>query len=101
VLILLAIPLGFVNPRAGSSANLIVALLIFFSYSNLIKLVEASVKQGATFGVAWWPLHLLAALAVVALFAWRLNLNHRYHPLACWHRSSARCAGKTSKAASK
>ena len=29
LLILLAIPLGFVNPRAGSSVNLIIALLIF------------------------------------------------------------------------
>jgi lipopolysaccharide export system permease protein len=83
VLILLAVPLGFVNPRAGSSANLIIALLIFFSYSNLVKLVEASVKQGKFgFALSWWPLHLLAALAVFGLFAWRLNLNHRYHPLA-------------------
>jgi lipopolysaccharide export LptBFGC system permease protein LptF len=59
VLILLAIPLGFVNPRAGSSANLIIALLIFFSYNNFVKLVEASVRQGKTaFAVSWWPLHL-------------------------------------------
>ena len=103
LLILLAIPLGFVNPRAGSSANLIVALLIFFSYSNLTKVIEASVKQGrVSFGMAWWPLHLLALLAVVALFAWRLNVNHRYHPLvllASFKR--ARCAGKQSKADTK
>jgi lipopolysaccharide export system permease protein len=85
VLMLLAIPLGFVNPRAGSSANLILALLIFFTYSNLTKLAEASVKQGKlSFGMAWWPLHLLALLTVLALFAWRLNVNHRYHPLVLW-----------------
>lgn len=82
VLMLLAIPLGFVNPRAGSSANLIFALLIFFTYSNMSKVVEASVKQGKlSFGMAWWPLHLLALLAALGLFAWRLNVNHRYHPL--------------------
>jgi lipopolysaccharide export system permease protein len=82
VLMLLAIPLGFVNPRAGSSANLILALLIFFTYSNLSKLAEASVKQNKlSFGVAWWPLHLAALLAVLGLFAWRVNVNHRYHPL--------------------
>lgn len=82
VLMLLAIPLGFVNPRAGSSANLILALLIFFTYSNLNKLAEASVKQSKlSFGAAWWPLHLVALLAVLGLFAWRLNVNHRYHPL--------------------
>jgi lipopolysaccharide export system permease protein len=68
ILILLAIPLGFVNPRAGSSTNLIIAVLIFFTYSNLIKLLEASVKQGRlSFAMSWWPL--------------RLNVNHRYHPL--------------------
>ncbi|MYM25956.1 LPS export ABC transporter permease LptF [Duganella sp. FT135W] len=83
VLILLAIPLGFVNPRAGSSANLIIALLIFFSYNNFVKLIEANVRQGkAAFAVSWWPLHVVAMLVVFGLFAWRLNLNHRYHPLA-------------------
>jgi lipopolysaccharide export system permease protein len=83
VLMLLAIPLGFVNPRAGSSANLILALLIFFTYSNLSKMFEASVKQGKlNFSVAWWPLHVAALLIVFALFAWRLNVNHRWHPLA-------------------
>ncbi len=82
VLVLLAIPLGFVNPRAGSSANLILALLIFFTYNNLVKMVEAAVKKDKLdFALAWWPLHLVVALIVVALFAWRLNVNHRYHPL--------------------
>lgn len=86
VLMLLAIPLGFVNPRAGSSANLILSMLIFITYSNLVKLTEASVKQGkAQFGMAWWPLHLVVALCVLALFAWRLNVNHRYHPLVLWN----------------
>ncbi|MGH8852777.1 MAG: LPS export ABC transporter permease LptF [Telluria sp.] len=83
VLMLLAIPLGFVNPRAGSSANMILALLIFFTYNNLAKMMENSVKRGKLeFVVAWWPLHLAAALTVLALFAWRLNVNHRWHPLA-------------------
>lgn len=82
VLMLLAIPLGFVNPRAGSSANLILALLIFFTYNNLVRLSEGSVKQGkVAFAMGWWPLHLCAILVVVALFAWRLNVNHRYHPM--------------------
>ncbi|UGQ47695.1 LPS export ABC transporter permease LptF [Massilia endophytica] len=81
ILMLLAIPLGFVNPRAGSSTNLIIALLIFFAYNNTVKVVEASVKQGKfAFGSAWWPLHLAALLAVLVLFAWRLNVNHRLHP---------------------
>ena len=82
ILILLAIPLGFVNPRAGSSTNLLIAVLIFFSYSNMIKLVEAGVKQGRlSFALAWWPPHVIAGLTVVLLFLWRLNVNHRFHPL--------------------
>lgn len=82
VLMLLAVPLGFVNPRAGSSANLILALLIFFTYINLTKVVESTIKQGKmSFGLMWWPLHLMALLAAVLLFAWRLNVNHRFHPL--------------------
>lgn len=93
LLMLLAIPLGFVNPRAGSSVNLILAVLIFFTYSNLIKLTEASVKQDKLhFAVGWWPIHLLVLLAAVSLFAWRLNVNHRYHPLvllAGWKRARA------------
>ena len=83
VLMLLAIPLGFVNPRAGSSANMILALLIFFTYLNLNKMLEKSVQRGRLdFDMAWWPLHLADALTVAVLFAWRLNVNHRWHPLA-------------------
>jgi lipopolysaccharide export system permease protein len=81
VLMLLAIPLGFVNPRAGASANLILAVLIFFTYLNLTKVAESSVKQGKlAFALGWWPLHLVVVLAVLALFAWRLNVHHRWHP---------------------
>lgn len=81
LLVLLAIPLGFVNPRAGSSANLILALLIFFTYNNLVKMVEKSVEREKLDFAMAWGLHLLVALIIVALFAWRLNVNHRFHPL--------------------
>lgn len=85
VLCLLAIPLGFVNPRAGSSANLIIAVLIFFTYNNLINVIESGIRRGSfSFGMSWWPLHLTMGLTVLALFAWRLNVNHRYHPRALW-----------------
>jgi lipopolysaccharide export system permease protein len=85
LLLLLAIPLGFVNPRAGSAANLILALLIFITYLNLVKMSQASVARGKSeFLMAWWPLHLAVALWVLAMFAWRLNPNHRYHPKVLW-----------------
>jgi lipopolysaccharide export system permease protein len=85
VLMLLAIPLGFVNPRASSATNLLLALLIFFTYNNLVRTTEASVQQGkVSFAMAWWPLHLSAALCVLGLFLWRVNPNHRYHPRLLW-----------------
>ena len=85
LLVLLAIPLAFVNPRAGSAANLIVAVLIFFTYVNLSKLLEANVSRGKLdFSVGWWPLHLAVALWVIGMFTWRLNVNHRHHPLMRW-----------------
>jgi len=85
LLILVAIPLGFANPRAGSAINLIIAVLVFFTYNNLTKVFEASIKQGKfSFAMGWWPLHLAALVAVLAMFAWRLNVNHRYHPRALW-----------------
>lgn len=85
LLTLLAIPLGFVNPRAGSAANLIIALLIFITYTNLVSITQASVTKGRLeFDIAWWPLHLTVALWVLAMFVWRLNVNHRYHPKVMW-----------------
>ena len=84
-LMLLAIPMGFVNPRAGRSANLIIALLLYITYSNLVNIVQAKVQQGQfAFGMGWWPVHLLALLMLVGLFGWRLNVNSQYHPLVIW-----------------
>jgi lipopolysaccharide export system permease protein len=99
VLMLLAIPLGFVNPRAGSSTNLILAILIFFTYLNLSKAMEASVKQGKlAFGMAWWPLHVALLLVALALFTWRLTIHHRWHPamvLGAWKRRRLLQSGAT------
>jgi lipopolysaccharide export system permease protein len=92
VLTLLAIPLAFVNPRAGSSTNLVLAMLIFFTYNNLMRMLEASLKQSKlTFALAWWPLPLFTLLCVVALFVWRVNPNNRFHPRVLWsHLKQAR-----------
>lgn len=45
VLSLLAIPLSFVDPRAGRSAGMIVALLIYFAYYNLMTIARSLVMQ--------------------------------------------------------
>jgi lipopolysaccharide export system permease protein len=74
ILALLAIPLSFVNPRAGRSINLAFALLMYMVYSNLISVSQARVSQGKlAFGVGWWLVHGVMFLILVWLFARRLS----------------------------
>jgi lipopolysaccharide export system permease protein len=71
LLALLAIPLSFVNPRAGRSANLIMAILVYAIYSNLLSVSEAWVAQGKlSFAVGLMAVHLLM-LGVLVLGFWR------------------------------
>ena len=80
---LLAIPLGFFNPRRGRTLNLMIALVLAISYLNSLGIVQAAVGQGRlSFGAAWWPLHLAAFLIITLLFFWRNNTNSRWHPMA-------------------
>jgi lipopolysaccharide export system permease protein len=99
LLMILAIPLGFVNPRSGRSANVIIALLLSISYFNLISVMQGGVMNGRfAFAMAWWPLHLSAAVMIFLLFLWRLNVNHRYHPLVLWNMLKRACLIKRSAA---
>jgi lipopolysaccharide export system permease protein len=70
LLALLAIPLSFVNPRAGRSVNLLFALLLYMMYSNLLSVSQARVAQGKlAFGIGWWLVHAIMIALLVALFA--------------------------------
>ncbi|WP_018411805.1 LPS export ABC transporter permease LptF [Methyloversatilis thermotolerans] len=71
-LALLAIPLSFVNPRAGRTNNLLMALLIYLVYSNLLSVTQAWVVQGKlSFGAVLWGLHGSMFVLAAALFVWR------------------------------
>ena len=71
IVALLAIPLSSFNPRVGRSINLILALLIYVVYTNLISLSQAWVAQERLgFHVAVWLVHA-AFLSIVALLFWR------------------------------
>ena len=95
LLMLLAIPLGFVNPRGGRSANLLIALLLVMTYLNMVNVLQAAVVQGRlSLTVAWWPIHLLAALIALMLFSWRLGMNSSHHPLAVWSSFKRACSFK-------
>ena len=71
ILSLLAIPLSFVNPRAGRSMNLVLALLIYMAYNNLLSITQASIAQGR-FSFAFGVLGVHAAMLVIlAAFFYR------------------------------
>ena len=72
-LTLLAIPLSFVNPRAGRTNNLIFALLAYMTYSNLISVSQAWVGQGRLpFEIGVWMVHGAMLLLLLLLFSRRL-----------------------------
>lgn len=79
-LAVLAIPLSFVNPRAGRTNNLMFALLTYMIYSNLLSVSQAWVAQGKLgFEIGVWAVHVGMAFLLVILF------HRRQNPLA-WGR---------------
>ena len=75
VLAMLAIPMSFVNPRAGRSANLLFALFTYIVYSNLLSVSQARVAQGRLdFSVGWWIVHAGMIALLVVMFAQRMQL---------------------------
>lgn len=75
VLVMLAIPMSFVNPRAGRSANLLFALFTYIVYSNLLSVSQARVAQGRLdFGLGWWLVHAGMVALLLVMFAQRMQL---------------------------
>jgi lipopolysaccharide export system permease protein len=77
ILALLAIPLSFVNPRAGRSMNLVIALLIYMSYSNIMSIAQAWIAQSRVSFAAALSIHLMMAVVLVAFFYRRLMVSFR------------------------
>jgi lipopolysaccharide export system permease protein len=73
-LAVLAIPLSFVNPRAGRTNNLIFALLTYMIYSNLLSVSQAWVAQGKLrFEIGVWAVHVGMFVLLIVLFYRRQN----------------------------
>jgi lipopolysaccharide export system permease protein len=73
ILCLLAIPLSYVNPRAGRSANMLIAVLIYAIYNNLLSVSQAWVVQGKlSFWIGVWAAHALMLMPLIALFYKRI-----------------------------
>jgi lipopolysaccharide export system permease protein len=69
ILAVMAIPLSFVNIRARRSYGLMIALLLYFIYNNLLSFAQAWVAQGRL--DPWTGMlspHLLMLVAVLVLF---------------------------------
>ncbi len=75
VLSLMAITLSYVNPRAGRSFNLVLALVLYMIYSNMISVTNAWVGQGKMSpGVGLWGIHALMLVVTALLFYKRVTL---------------------------
>ena len=75
VLLLLAIPLSYVNPRMGRSFNLIAAAFMYMVYSNCLNIVQSVIAQGRLSMPAGLVLiHSIAIAVVVVLFWSRLRV---------------------------
>jgi lipopolysaccharide export system permease protein len=78
ILAVTAIPLSYVNTRARRSYGLVIALLLYFVYNNLLSLSQAWVAQDKL--NPWTGMvaaHLLMLLAAAALFYLR---NRQFAP---------------------
>jgi len=73
ILSLLAIPLSFVNPRAGRSLNLMLALLVYMVYSNLLSVSQVWVaQQKISPVVGLWGVHAVMLALLTFLFYRRI-----------------------------
>jgi len=75
VIALLAIPLAFVNPRLGSSINIVIGVLIYFTYTNLNGLMRSWIAQERiSFSLGVWVTHVTLFVIALYLFHRRMNL---------------------------
>ena len=73
-----AVPLSFVNPRSGRSWNLVLAVLAYTLYNNMLSIFQAWTAQGKV--PPWmglWPVHL-AVVAIVAFLISRQMVSRRW-----------------------
>jgi len=74
LLALMALPLAYVNPRSGRSANLLIAILVYAIYSNLILICQAWFVGGKLpFVVAVLLPHALMLLPLVLMYYGRMS----------------------------
>ncbi len=74
---LFAVPLSFINPRTGRSWNLVLAVLAYTLYNNLLSIFQAWTAQGKIpLWLGLWPVHF-AVLAILVFLLSRQMLSRR------------------------
>ena len=74
IMALFAIPISFVNPRSGRSWNLLIAVLSFILYNNLLSIFQAWTAQGKIPGwLGLWPVHGAMVAVLLVLFYRQLS----------------------------
>ncbi len=69
ILVLLAIPLSFMDPRSGRSGNMMMAILIYIIYNNLLSIMQAWMTQGKLNPIiGLWPIHIIFLMLTVYMF---------------------------------
>jgi lipopolysaccharide export system permease protein len=78
-LILIAVPLAYVNPRRGNYIAVLYAVFVYLIYSNLLNISQTLVSDSKeSFTNAIWPIHVLAVFIAIIL------VNHRLNPSIVW-----------------
>lgn len=75
VLIILAIPLSFINPRSGRSANIIIAIMIFAIYNNLMGVTQSYINLGKLNPYVGGSIVHLLIIMIASYLMMRRNLN--------------------------
>ena len=79
---MLAIPLSFVNPRAGRSGNLMLAAFSYLIYNNSLSIVQNWVSQEKiSFLVGALGPHLVVFAIVAILFYKRVSVSSMFRVL--------------------
>ena len=75
VLIILAIPLSFINPRSGRSVNIIIAIMIFAIYNNLMGVTQSYINLGKLNPYVGGAIVHALIISVASYLMLRRNLN--------------------------
>ena len=75
VLIILAIPLSFINPRSGRSVNIIIAIMIFAIYNNLMGVTQSYINLGKLNPYIGGSIVHLLIIMIASYLLMRRNLN--------------------------